>query len=49
MLYNLWPARLKAVKRLPDESIELASLLADPPKMLRPNGFYVVKAIFLNQ
>jgi hypothetical protein len=49
VLYNLWPVKLKAVKRLPDQSIKLASLLADPPKKLRPDGFYVVKAIFLKQ
>ncbi|WP_296952478.1 hypothetical protein [uncultured Massilia sp.] len=49
VLYNLWPAKLRAIKRLPDKSIDLASLLADPPKKLRPNGFYVVKAIFLRE
>ncbi|MCD2515784.1 hypothetical protein LQ564_05585 [Massilia sp. G4R7] len=49
VLYNLWPVKLKAIKRLPDQSIELASILADPPKKLRQDGFYVVKAIFLRK
>jgi hypothetical protein len=47
VLYNLWPAKLKAVKRRPDESIDLATLLADPPTRIRSNGSYVVKAVFL--
>ena len=49
VLYNLWPAKLTAIKRLANESIDLASLLADPPKRLRSDGSYVVKAIFLRQ
>ncbi len=49
VLYNMWPAKLRAIKRLPDESIDLASLLADPPKKLRPDGFSVLKAVFLRE
>lgn len=47
VLFKLWPAKLRAVRYLPDGSIDLASVLADPPANLSPKGYSVVKAAFL--
>jgi hypothetical protein len=47
ILFKLWPAKLRAIKRLDDDSIDLVPLLADPPSRIRPGGFYVIKTAFL--
>jgi hypothetical protein len=47
VLFGLWPAKLRAIKHLPDGSIDLAAVLADPPATLSPKGYFVTKAVFL--
>lgn len=47
VLFSIWPAKFRAIKRLPDGSIDLAAVLADPPAALTPKGYFVLKAAFL--
>jgi hypothetical protein len=47
VLFSLVPAKVRAVKRKPDGSINLAAVLADPPAGLSPRGHYVVRAVFM--
>jgi len=47
VLFSLWPAKLRAVKRLGDGSIDLAAVIADPPASMSPKGHYVLRAAFL--
>lgn len=47
VLFGLWPAKLRAVKYREDGSIDLASVVADPPASLSPKGHYVLRAAFL--
>lgn len=47
VLFSFWPAKLRAIKYLPDGSIDLAAVLADPPAALTPKGYFVTKAAFL--
>jgi hypothetical protein len=47
VLFSFWPAKLRAIRYLPDGSIDLAAVLADPPAALTPKGYFVTKAAFL--
>ena len=47
VLFGLWLAKLRAVKYRDDGSIDLASVVADPPAGLSPKGQYVLRAAFL--
>lgn len=47
VLFSLWPAKFRAIKHLPDGSIDLAAVLVDPPAALTPKGYFVTKAAFL--
>ncbi|MEO8023320.1 hypothetical protein [Polaromonas sp.] len=47
VLFSLWPAKLRAVKYRENGSIDLGSVVADPPAALSPKGHYVLRAAFL--
>jgi hypothetical protein len=47
VLFSIWPAKFRAIKHLPDGSIDLAAVLADPPAALTPKSYFVLKAAFL--
>jgi hypothetical protein len=47
VLFSLWPAKLKAIRRKDDGSIDIDAVIADPPASLSPRGYYVVRAAFL--
>jgi hypothetical protein len=45
--FSSTPAKLRAIKRRRNGTINMASVLADPPASLSPRGYYVVRAVFL--
>ena len=47
VLFGLWPAKLRAIQRLADGSIDLEAVAADPPARMSPAGHYVLRAAFL--
>lgn len=47
VLFGIWPAKLRAVKYREDGSIDLTSVVADPPAGMSPKGHYVLRAAFL--
>ena len=47
VLFRLWPAKLKAIRRTEDGSIDIDAVVADPPAGLSPRGYYVLRAAFL--
>jgi|SRR5882757_3431583 len=47
VLFQTTPAKLRAIRRRPDGSIDLSSVLGNPPASLSPRGYYVVRALFL--
>jgi len=47
VLFSLWPAKLRSIRKAADGSIDIASVIADPPAGLSPRGYYVLQAVFL--
>jgi len=47
VLFRLTPAKVKAIRRNPDGTIDLESVLADPPASMSPRGYFVVQSYFL--
>jgi hypothetical protein len=41
------PAKLRAIRRTAKGTIDMATVLADPPAVATPRGYYVVRAIFM--
>ena len=48
VLFRPTPARLKAIRRNSDGTIDLEAVLAAPPTTLSARGHYVVQAMFLS-
>ena len=49
VLFRLTPAKLRAIRRGPDGTIDIASVLADPPAYMSPRGYFVVQSYFLTK
>jgi hypothetical protein len=49
VLFCTWPAKLKAVERLPNGEIDLEALAADQPSSFSPKSYAVTRAFFLSQ
>jgi hypothetical protein len=47
VLFSSIPAKLRAIKRRRNGTIDISSVLADPPAAPSPRGYYVVQAAFL--
>ena len=47
VLFSIWPVKLKSIRKAADGSIDIASVVANPPAGLSPRGYYVLKAEFL--
>lgn len=47
VLVRVTPAKLKAIQKRADGTIDMQSVLADPPAYLSPKGYFVVQANFL--
>ena len=48
VLFRPTPAKLKAIRRNSDGTIDLEAVLADPPAGLSARGYYVVQSMFLS-
>ena len=47
VLFQFTPAKLRAIRRGIDGTIDMKAVRADPPAGLSPRGYYVTKAVFL--
>jgi hypothetical protein len=47
VLFCVWPAKLKSVRRDADGMIDLEAVVADPPAGFSPRGYAVTRALFL--
>lgn len=47
VLFSLWPAKLRSIRRKEDGSIDIDAVVADPPAGLSPRGYYVLRAVFM--
>lgn len=47
VLYRITPAKVRAVRRLPDGRIDMDAVRADPPAGMSPGGYSVTQAVFL--
>lgn len=47
VLFCTWPAKLKAVARLPSGEIDLEALAADQPSSFSPKSYCVTRAFFV--
>jgi hypothetical protein len=49
VLFCTWPAKLRAVERLPSGEIDLEALAADQPSSFSPKSYAVTRAYFLGR
>jgi hypothetical protein len=47
VLFCIWPAKLKAVKRTQEGEIDLWAVMADAPTSFSPRSYAVTRAIFM--